>query len=95
MKQDDLLFIEAQRYCWFYQTFIYVKPTSKKGVYRIAISKCGKEEIGKNEYENCISYKKITKKEGNKEVVVKEKIPAIHEKIRELYINIYKESLKN
>lgn len=95
MRNQDLLFIDAQRYCWSNQTLIYVKPTYRKGVYRICISRNGREKLGHEEYEGTPTYKTEILKQGNKELKIKKRIPPVHEKIRELYIDIYQKAINN
>lgn len=95
MQNQDILFIEAQRFCWHNETFIFVKTTVKKGRYRICISRNGKEKLGHEEYEGSVTFKTEVAKQGNKEVKIKKRIPPVHEKIRELYIDIYQKSINN
>lgn len=92
---SDKLFIEAQRYCWFNNIYVVVKPQPKKGIYKIAISRSGKEKIGHQEYEGTLSFTTVVEKKGDKIIKHKVPVPSVHTKIRELYLDIYQKSINN
>lgn len=91
----DKLFIEAQKYCWFNEIYVLVKPLPKRGIYKIIISRSGKEKVGHQEYEDKLSFKTIEEKKGDKVLKHKVAVPSVHTKIRELYLDIYQKSFNN
>lgn len=90
--EADKLFIEAQKYCWFNEIYVLVKPLPKRGVYKIIISRNGKEKVGNQEYQDSLSFKIIEEKKGEKIIKHKIPIPSVHTKIRELYLDLYQKS---
>lgn len=94
MRNTEFYF--ATNYCWENGIFIVVKPVNNNGQYRLAISRNGKEKIGHQVYKDKSTIKMINNivAYGTQKNTT-ERVPAVDEKIKELYIDIFRKNINN
>lgn len=91
MRDTELYF--AQHFCWDHNIFIVVKPVNNNLKYRLAISRNGREKLGTQIYGDKQTLELIETTDANgKKKKVTVRIPSVHEKIKELYLDIYRKS---
>ena len=88
MRNTELYF--AQTFCWEHNIFVVVKPINNLGKYRLAISRNGREKLGDEIYEGTAKLKwQVIETAQGIQKKIKVLVPPVHERIKELYIDIY------
>ena len=90
--RDTALYI-ATKVCWDHDVYVVVKPISQHK-YKLAISRNGREKPGEQVYGDHPVTKPIFIERNGKKYRQEVFVPSVHQKIVELYLDLYQKNFK-